>query len=142
LTGFNACSFDYIESNYFGRGILDLGRAFFMWSDAFKSMFQGIPERSAYFATEFIGLFIGVAPCVSCLKRDPEIAWFSLALLIISWGSGPTHGIQRYILGAPAVFLMLAVWGKNTIFERLWTIFSLLLMGLLGMLFAFNFWVA
>jgi hypothetical protein len=45
-------------------------------------------------------------------------------------------------LGAPAVFIGLARWGKNPVFDRSWTLVSLLLMGLLAMLYAFNFWVA
>jgi hypothetical protein len=112
------------------------------WSGAFKSMFIGNPERTAYFLTEFIGLTIGIVTCIACLKYNPEIALFSLAVLVFSWGSGPVQGIQRYILAAPAVFIMLARWGKNPLFDRAWTIFSLLLMGLLAMLFAFNYWVA
>ncbi len=135
-------AFDYVESNFFGRHLLDFGAAYSSWSEAYKSLFMGIPERTAYFITEFIGLVIGVVTCVACLKRYPEIAWFSLAVLAISFGSGPAQGIQRYILGAPAVFVMLAYWGKNPVFDRAWTIFSTLLMGLLAMLFAFNFWVA
>ena len=135
-------AFGYVEANYFGRQTLNFGYAFYSWSEAFKSMFIGNPERTAYFITEFIGLIIGVITCAACLRYHPEIAWFSLAVLVISWGSGPAQGIQRYILGAPAVFIMLARWGKNPIFDRAWTIFSLLLMGLLAMLFAFNYWVA
>ena len=107
-----------------------------------SSMFKGVPERTAYFLTEFLGLGIGLATCIACIRRKPEIAWFSLAVLIISWGSGPAQGIQRYILAAPAVFYMLASWGKNPVFDRAWTILSAMLMGLLAMLFAFNFWVA
>jgi hypothetical protein len=135
-------AFDHVESQYFQRGVLDLGRAFYNWTEAFRFMFLRIPERTAYFLTEFIGLAIGVVTCVSCLKYDRGIALFSLGVLIISLGSGPVQGIQRYILGAPAVFYMLARWGKNPVFDRVWTIFSLLLMGLGAMLFAFNFWVA
>ena len=135
-------AFDYVEANFFGRGVLNLDYAYFAWAEAFKSMFIGNPERTAYFLTEFIGLTIGVATCVACLKYIPEVAWFSLAVLVISWGSGPAQGIQRYVLAAPAVFIMLARWGKNPVFDRAWTIFSLLLMGLLAMLFAFNYWVA
>lgn len=135
-------AFDYVESNFFGRHLLDFSAAYFSWADAYKSMFMGVPERSAYFLMEFLGLGIGVVTCFACLKRYPEIAWFSLAVLAISFGSGPAQGIQRYILGAPAVFVMLAYWGKNPVFDRAWTIFSTLLMGLLAMLFAFNFWVA
>ena len=33
-------------------------------------------------------------------------------------------------------------WGKNPVFDRAWTILSILLMGLLSMLYAFNMWVA
>jgi hypothetical protein len=135
-------AFDYVESNFFGRHLLDFGGAYYSWSEAYRSLFMGIPERTAYFITEFIGLAIGVVTCFACLKRYPEIAWFSIAVLAISFGSGPAQGIQRYILGVPAVFVMLAYWGKNPVFDRAWTIFSTLLMGLLAMLFAFNFWVA
>ena len=84
---------------------------------------------------------VGAIAILRCLKTDPEVAWFSLAVFLISWGSG-LGGIQRYILGAPAVFITLARWGKNPLFDRAWTLVSLLLMGLLAMLFAFNFWVA
>ena len=135
-------AFDYVETHFFGRGVFNLGFAFSSWSEAFNSLFIGNPERTAYFLTEFIGLTVGVVTCVSCLKYNPEVGWFSLAVLAISWGSGPAQGIQRYVLAAPAVFMMLARWGKNPVFDRAWTIFSLLLMGLLAMLFAFNYWVA
>ncbi len=135
-------NFDIVEQNYFGRQVLDFGSAFYNWSTALRSMFLGIPERTAYFFTEFLGLVLGVATCIACIKRYPEIAWFSLAVLLISVGSGPVQGIIRYIIGAPAVFVMLAHWGKNTVFDRAWTIASILLMGLMAMLFAFNFWVA
>jgi hypothetical protein len=135
-------SFDIVETNYFGRGLLDFGSAYYNWADSFRSLSLGIPERTAYFLTEFLGLIIGVVTCITCIKHDPELAFFSLAVLVISWGSGPAQGIVRYILGAPAVFVMLAKWGKNSVFDRAWTIASILLMGLLAMLFAFNFWVA
>ena len=135
-------AFDFIESHYFGRGVLDFGRAFYNWSEAFRSMFIGVPARTAYFFTEFLGLAIGLVTCFACLRHDRNIALFSLGVLVISWGSGPAQGIQRYVLGAPAVFYMLARWGKNPVFDRVWTILSLLLMGLGAMLFAFNMWVA
>lgn len=135
-------NFSIVETNYFGRGLLDFGSAFYNWFGAIRSMFMGIPERTAYFFTELFGLVVGLVTCFACIKRYPEIAWFSLAVLIISIGSGPVQGIVRYILGAPAVFVMLAYWGKNQVFDRAWTLASILLMGLMAMLFAFNFWVA
>ena len=136
-------AFDYIESNFFGRGFMSLGFAFYAWSEAFRSMLAGTDlQHTAYYFTEFLGLVIGVAACVFCLRRSPEIGWFSLLVVLISWSSGPAQGIHRYILGAPAVFYALAHWGRHPVFDRAWTIASLLLMGLLAMLFAFNMWVA
>ena len=136
-------AFDYIETNYFGRGFLSLGYAFFAWSESFRSMLSGSnPQHTAYYITEFLGLVIGAITCIAVMKSHPEIGWYSLAVFIISWGSGPAQGIHRYILAAPAVFIALAQWGRNPVFDRAWTILSLLLMGLLSMLFAFDMWVA
>jgi len=136
-------AFDYIEANFFGRGFLQFGYAYYVWREAFESMLAGTnPQHTAYYITEFLGLAIGIAACIATMKTHPEIGWFSLAILLISWGSGPAQGIHRYILGAPAVFITLARWGKNPVFDRAWTILSILLMGLLAMLFASDMWVA
>jgi hypothetical protein len=136
-------AFDYIEANYFGRGYLSLGSSFATTAEAFRSMLTGVnPQYTAYFITEFLGLAIGIVACIVTLKTHPEIAWFSIAVVLISWGSGYPQGIHRYILGAPAVFIALSQWGRNPVFDRAWTIISILLMGLLSMLFAFNMWVA
>jgi hypothetical protein len=136
-------AFDYIESNYFRRGFLSLGYSFYAWAEAFRTMLAGTnPQHTAYYLTEFLGFAIGVIACIATIKTHPELGWFSLAVVLISWGSGPAQGIHRYVLGAPAVFITLARWGDNPVFDRAWTILSILLMGLLAMLFAFNMWVA
>jgi hypothetical protein len=136
-------AFDYIESNYFGRGFLSLGQSFYSWTEALKAMIANKePQSTAYYLTEYLGLVIGVAACIVGIRLDPEIGWYSFAVVLISWGSGDIQGIHRYILGAPAVFLALAHWGRHPVFDRAWTILSLLLMGTLAMLFAFNMWVA
>lgn len=136
-------AFDYIESEFFGRGFLNIGASFYNWADSFRSMLSfKNPQHSAYYFTEFFGLAVGLITIYRCTKTHPELGWFSLAVLLVSWGSGPAQGIHRYILSAPAVFVTLASWGENPVFDRLWTIVSLLLMGLLATLFAFNMWVA
>ena len=136
-------AFDYIESNYFGRGFLSLGFAFYVWAEAFRTMLSGTnPQHTAYYLTEFLGLAIGVLACIATIRTHPEVGWFSLAVVLISWGSGPAQGIHRYVLGAPAVFITLARWGQNPVFDRAWTLLSILLMGALAMLFAFDMWVA
>jgi len=136
-------AFDYIESNFFGRGFLSLGSSFSANAKALQSIFKGTnPQQAAYYITEYLGLIIGVVACIVTLKTHPEIAWFSIVVILISWGSGFPEGIHRYVLGAPAVFIALARWGKNPVFDRALTILSIMLMGLLSMLYAFNMWVA
>ena len=136
-------AFDYVQVNNFGRGFLSFGKSFLSWSDAFRTMVAGgEPQSSAYYLTEFLGLAIAIPACIICLRLDPELGWFSLAVVLISWGSGDVQGFHRYILGAPAVFIGLSRWGRNPVFDRAWTILSLLLMGTLAMLFAFNMWIA
>jgi Mannosyltransferase (PIG-V) len=136
-------NFRYIEDKIYGRGVLQFGKAFNLWSEAFRSMLAGQnPQHTAYYLTEFLGFAIGIVACILMIKTHPEIGWFSFAVLLISWGSGPAQGIHRYILGAPAVFITLARWGNNPVFDRAWTTLSILLLGLLAMLFAFNMWVA
>ena len=124
-------NFDLVETLYFKRGFLNFGSAYTNCAAAFH-----------YFLTEILGLALGLATCIACIKHYPEIAFFSLAVFFISWGSGPAQGMLRYIMGAPAVFVMLAKWGRHPVFDRAWTIVSIMLMALLAMLFAFNFWVA
>ena len=136
-------NFRFIEERIYGRGVLQLGNALYFWSEASWSMLTANnPQHTAYYLTEFLGLAIGVIACVLTIKSHPEIGWFSFAVLLISWGSGPAQSMHRYILGAPAVFITLARWGRHPVFDRAWTLLSILLMGLLAMLFAFNMWVA
>lgn len=136
-------AFDFIESNFFGRGFLSLGQAFYAWGTAFRSMLSGAePQHTAYYASEFLGIVIGIATCIAGMKISRELGWFSLAVMLISWGSGPAQGFHRYILAAPMVFIVLARWGRNPAFDRAWTVLSLMLMGLLATVFAFDMWVA
>jgi len=136
-------SFDFVEQSYFGRHFLDFPGAFFNWFSALHDMLLGRnPQASAYYFTELLGLTLGLVTCGRCLKTHPELGWFSLAVFILSWASGPVQGIHRYILAAPAVFVTLSQWGENPIFDRAWTILSIMLMGFLSAMFAFNLWVA
>ncbi len=145
-------AFNNAETNFFGRP-LDLGTGFTLWTAVFNKMIAGflqVPDAygqivsmqfSANYFIEFSCMIISLIAILSCLKAAPEVAWFSLIAFLIPLVSGPP-GIDRYALAAPALFITLARWGKNPVFDRAWTLVSLLLMGLLAMLFAFNYWVA
>lgn len=136
-------AFDYVQAYNYERGFLSLDSAFSAWAQAVYVALSGDhPQTTAYYLTEFFGITLGVVACAVTLKSDPEIAMFSMAVVLVSWGSGPAQGMLRYVLAAPAVFIALARWGNHPVFDRAWTILSILLMGLLAMLFAFNLWVA
>lgn len=139
-------AFDFVQGAAFGRGFLSLGRAFYEWYGVVDNLFGPNPAHTAYYLIEIGGLGLGIAASIHALRQPRPwgtgLALFSLAVIIFSWGSGPAQGMHRYILGAPALFLALADWGRNPDFDRAWTMLSLLLMGLLAMMFAFNLWVA
>jgi len=136
-------AFDFVEANFFGRGFLSLGGSFAEWANALQTMLAGdIPQHTTYYLTEFFGIAIGLVACIATFKSHPEVAWCSIAIFVISLGSGSAQGMHRYILGMPAIFITLARWGKNPAFDRGWTIASILWMSALTILFTFNMWVA
>jgi len=100
-------------------------------------------QRSFYYMLEFSALILALVACAYTLRSHTGLALFSLLVVLISFFSGEPQGMPRYILGAPAVFVMLGQLGKDDeIFDRAWTLGSILLLGLFALLFAFNFWVA
>lgn len=132
--------FEYVEENYFGRGFLALGTTYFNWREAFRSLGGNNPQRAAYYAIEFGAIVLGFAAIAATWRKFPGLAVFSLAVVVLSFTSGPAQGMHRYVLGAPSVFVALSQWGQNPALDRGWTIFSVLLMGMLATLFTFNMW--
>lgn len=135
-------AFDFVEMQYFGSTFMNLGRAFFIWVEAWQSIFMGIPPRAANYLLIFFLFVLGLIACFRITRDYPEAAWFSLAVILISAGSGPPSGIHRYILTTPAIFIFLARLGGNPVFDRVWTVLSILWMGALAALFALDMWVA
>ena len=135
-------AFDFVELQYFGSTFMNLGRAFFVWVEAWQSIFLGIPPRAANYILIFLLFVLGLIACFRTIRDYPEVAWFSFAVILISIGSGPPSGIHRYILTTPAIFIFLARLGGNPVFDRAWTVFSILWMGALAALFALDMWVA
>ena len=98
-------------------------------------------QRTFYYMVEFSATILALAACAYTLRTMPGLALFSLMVVLISFFSGAPQGMHRYILGAPAVFVMLGTLGQDDVFDRTWTLGSVLLMGLFATLFAANFWV-
>jgi len=135
-------AFDFVERTFFGSTFMNINRAIQDWSQAFHSLSMDIPQRGVNYLLIIVLFSIALVACFKCMKDYPEAAWVSLAIILISWGSGPASGMHRYILTTPAIFIALADWGKNPVFDRVWTVTSVLWMGFLSAMFAMNLWVA
>jgi hypothetical protein len=135
-------AFDFIEANFFGSTFMDIPGAIQDWTQAFQSLSFDNLQRGANYSLITFLFILAVVACFNIMRQYPEVAWLSLTIILISWGSGPASGMHRYILTAPAVFVALAHWGRNPVFDRAWTIASILWMGLNAAIFAMNMWVA
>jgi len=134
-------AFKLVQETCFNRYSFNLEKSIEGWRYAWRDAFRKYPEMRAYYVLEFGGLALGLVACLFMLRSYPYETLFSLAVILISLTSGVPRGMHRYILTAPVVFLFLGKLGKNDAFDRLWTILSILLLGVLSILFAADFWV-
>ncbi len=133
-------AFSKVEEEFFGRGVLAMGPAFIAWLEAFRTFLGSNSQAAAYYLVEFGGIILGFTACIAWIRRQPDVAWFGLLVVFLSFTSGPAQGMHRYILAAPPVFLWLSHLGRRPAFDKVWTIASILLMGVLAALFTFDMW--
>ena len=130
-----------LQEFYFGRGLMSISRLF----DDFKSMFEYAQTTGdaaqIYFAIEVGSILTALIASLWLIRRDPAVALFSLAVVLLSVFSGSAQSMARYMLIAPALYIFLAQLGRNKTFDRAWTVFSILLLGMEATLFAFDMWV-
>jgi hypothetical protein len=48
--------------------------------------------------------------------------------------------MHRYVLGAPPLFLFLSRLGERPAFDRVWSVASTLVMGIMAIMYMFDFW--
>lgn len=135
-----AKAFNIVESQYFSR-VLNAGHAIQFWNQAVHSLSGRNPETVVYYGIEFGVIILFVIASLAALRRYPDLVLFGLSVAGLAFLSGPAQGMSRYLLEAPAIFLSLARWGRSPVFDRAWTILSLLGMGMEATLFSFDFWV-
>jgi hypothetical protein len=136
-------NFDRIEDEWFGRTLFDWER----FSDGINFAWEGIIDsgnlqRRAYFLIEFGAAALGLIACAFTLRRYPGIALFSLAILLVAFTSGSPQSWVRYVAVIPALYIFLSRLGRSVTFDRAWTLASVLLMGLLTLLYTYDMWVA
>jgi hypothetical protein len=140
LTPF-ANKFHIVEDHYFNRGLLAINPSIIAWERALNILISGDPAFKFYYGLEFIGVALATIACILLLKERPEISIYGLAMVGFAFSSGIAQSMIRYMLVVPALFWIPARWGKNPVFDRIWTLLCILLLGLEVMLFSFDFWV-
>jgi hypothetical protein len=131
-----------LQEFYFGRGLMSIGNTIEAWSNAFAyARHVGGGPAHVYLAIEVGSVLLALIASLWLIPRDPGTALFSLAIVFLSVFSGTAASMARYMLIVPALYIFLAQLGKNKIFDRAWTIFSILLLGMEASLFAAEMWV-
>jgi hypothetical protein len=131
-----------LQEFYFSRGLMPIGRSIEGWQSAFEyARDLGGGAGRIYFALEVGAVVLAFIASLWLFRRDPAVALFSLAVVLLSVFSGAAGSMARYMLIAPALYIFLAQLGKNKTFDRAWTIFSILLLGMEAGLFAEDMWV-
>jgi Gpi18-like mannosyltransferase len=133
-------NFHLIETIYFDRGLLLLDQSWIEWKAVFLRMISNNLQARTYFMVEFGAIILGVLACIWMFRREPILSVYSLLTIFFSMTTGVAQGMHRYVLAAPVIFLLLARWGKSEAFDRVWTLTSILLMGVFAILFSFNLW--
>jgi hypothetical protein len=131
-----------LQGFLFGRGLLSIDRSIQDWLRAFdyaRSMGGG--AAPVYFAIEVGSVLLAFIASLWLARRDPAVALFSISVVLLSVFSGSAQSMARYVLIAPALYIFLAQLGKNWVFDRAWTVFSTLLLGMQASLFAVDMWV-
>jgi hypothetical protein len=137
-------AFHTVEREFFRRSAFNLLPSLLHWGAALQSLFGVNSQTKVYYLIEFGAIVLGFLACFTVWKHYKayrKITIFGLLVLLISLTSGQAQGMHRYILAMPPVFLFLARVGKNLLFDKLWTLGSILLLGMLVTLFAFDMWV-
>jgi hypothetical protein len=130
-----------LQAFYFGRGLMSIDRSLNDFHNAFKYASETGGAALIYYSLEIGSILTALIASIWLIRRDPPVALFSLALVLLSIFSGSAQSMARYMVIVPALYIFLAHLGKNKTFDRAWTLLSILLLGMQAMLFAFDMWV-
>jgi hypothetical protein len=131
-----------LQEFQFGRGLMTIGKSAEDWVRAFEyARYEGGGDGRIYFMIEVGSILLAFIASLWLIRRDPAVALFSLTVVLLSTFSGAAGSMARYMLIAPALYIFLAQLGRNKTFDRAWTVFSILLLGMEASLFAVDMWV-
>ncbi|MCC6798620.1 MAG: hypothetical protein IT325_00765 [Anaerolineae bacterium] len=115
------------------RGLLDLaGDVIYIFRE----------PNGVHVALDLVMALGGIALCLLALRRQPGLALYGLAAIGLPLSSGQLTSMSRYVLAAAPIFLVLARAGERPVFDRVWTVISLLWFALYVVLYVHGFWLA
>ena len=129
-----------LQPFYFARGFLSIQRTMGDLRNVYEYA-QTTSQAAVYFSIEAAAVVLALAASIWLLQRDRPVALFGLAVVLLSVLSGSVQSMARYVLISPPLYIFLAYLGRNKAFDRIWTLASVLLLGMSAMLFAFDMWV-
>jgi hypothetical protein len=135
--------FEFVEKHWFGNSLLQLETSIEAWRQILQRATE-YPETAVVVAMGLVAILLTLISCFVALRRYPELALFGLITIAIPLTGGwtGTQSTFRYVLAVPTLWILLGRLGKYELFERGWTLLSVLLLGMQAYLFSFDFWVA
>ncbi len=100
------------------------------------------PQATVHITLDILLMLLAVGASIYALRKWPAVGVYGLAAIGLPLLTFRVTGLSRYSLAVIPIYFMLATLGRSRVFDRLWTIASLLLMGLYLLLFAHGFWVS
>ena len=133
-------AFQTVQQQFFGCQLLHLHAAFASWNIGFLALSGDNSAAVVQYAIEFAAILLGLLSCFATIRRYPAISIYGLLIILVSATCGTAWSISRYLLTVPSVFIVLSSLGKSALFDRIWSLISILLLAMLSALFSFNFW--
>lgn len=134
--------FDFVQEHWFGNGPLQLKVTLDAWEQILRRA-REVPETAAVVALGIGAIALALVSCVLNARRYPQLALFGFIAIMIPLTSGwtSTQSSIRYVLAVPTLWVMLGQWSHSILFDRAWTLASILLLAMQAYLFSFDFWV-
>ncbi len=133
-------AFQIVQAKFFNCQLLNWSAAWGAWSNGFWALWGDNPATAVHYTIEFSAIFLGFLACFATLKRYPGLSGYGLFILAVSLTCGTAWSMSRYLLTIPSVFIMLGQFGKYDLFDRIWSLLSILGLALLTALFSFDLW--
>lgn len=133
-------AFQAVQQQFFNCGLFDLRAAALAWNAGFLALSGDNAAAAVYYAIELSAITLGMISCLLTLRRYPGVSIYGLLMILVSTTCGTAWSFSRYLLAVPSVFIVLSHWGNSPLFDRAWSLISILLLAMLSALFSFNFW--